>query len=729
MKASSRLATLVLVPALGSVLALCSLAPAFAEDSCDLSFTGEPCATLPCPSGGYKELPCPFPGSQNPVAGAPPWVCHPYPQPQPAPSKQCSSCGADGCVTAVNTSEGVLPPSNPFDYRTYPGTNLLPTVYTNVFDSLGHEMPNTLPSTPGIPYNLHGDPVVTEIDPTSPIDDIFNISDDVAEKKVQEVVELHKARAKAAPGEWTDYDKGDLAYRENAIKADIQTVIDILEGNFVPYRAYSGFPLLHYDTPEKVKKVEVIRDNSGKIVGGNVDVHQIWYWQHIESDTAYIDPTPIMTDDDGNPIDVEWTITYTVDVLSTGHDDFSPFVMYMDYDPQSPSGPPSKPGIAMDQTFFDMQEGTRTVFKVKMTYPKYLNLIYTWGWRMHPPRVQVAENATKKVSFGAGSDDVCLATGYDGLTLPEIEEKVFGKPPMTHCAARAAEMRHQAELAGGDPAECEAKARQFQDDCRRNQLAAIAKIGDLAPEKRMWNALREAQKAADGGDFELARKLIRNQAKPAFLDWLNRTHLPCLENDLETGECIEELKPDPESDLTILYVNNTIYGQLTAGGWVRWPDWETRYWEWKAEHDAFEKELAEWTAAMQRWEEGPRTEPAPEKPREPAGPPILRVTAFNGDNFVHSYIIADFGGNRGWENQFKSSTKVGGSGCWFTFGRVYWAMPAGGSNGYLCVPEASGPSAPGKHKFEVQFNYEPSQRVRFYQFDPFHHDVAIYSIH
>jgi len=36
---------------------------------------------------------------------------------------------------------------------------------------------------------------------------------------------------------------------------------------------------------------------------------------------------------------------------------------------------------------------------------------------------------------------------------------------------------------------------------------------------------------------------------------------------------------------------------------------------------------------------------------------------------------------------------------------------------------------PGIHKVEITFNYEPSRRLRFYQFDPVHHDVAIFSIH
>ena len=44
------------------------------------------------------------------------------------------------------------------------------------------------------------------------------------------------------------------------------------------------------------------------------------------------------------------------------------------------------------------------------------------------------------------------------------------------------------------------------------------------------------------------------------------------------------------------------------------------------------------------------------------------------------------------------------------------------------MPPAGG-AAPGKHRFAITLNFEPSRRLRFYQFDPFHHDVAIFSVH
>ena len=66
------------------------------------------------------------------------------------------------------------------------------------------------------------------------------------------------------------------AVSDEEIGKQIQRGLDILEGNPVPDRVYSGLPLLHYKGPEKCKKVTAIRDASGKVVGGNVNVHQIW---------------------------------------------------------------------------------------------------------------------------------------------------------------------------------------------------------------------------------------------------------------------------------------------------------------------------------------------------------------------------------------------------------------------------------------------------------------------
>src|SRR5262249_52976645 len=205
--------------------------------------------------------------------------------------------------------------------------------------------------------------------------------------------------------------------------------------------------------------------------------------------------------------------------LNRGADDSPPWVMY--FDPPKAGAPGHLlPHVGMDQTFYPMAPGTRTVLKVKMSYPKYLNLVYTWGWRQHPPRVQVMERA--------------------GLPYPPKE--VEGSQPRE---------RYEIDVFGG-----------------KTKAEPIAMIGDLAPEKRMWTAFRTDLDAIEKGtpDYKACIERV-NEARDAFIDWTSRTQLP---------KRPEKVKVDLDTDLTLLYVNNTIYGELRHGGWIDFPKWEER---------------------------------------------------------------------------------------------------------------------------------------------------------
>ncbi len=434
--------------------------------------------------------------------------------------------------------------------------------------------------------------------------------------------------------------------------AQVGRAIDILEGNPVPDRVYSGFPLLHYNGGEKKRGLSQIANGRGEQIW-NVDVHQIWYDSHIESDVSYLDLSAL-DDADGKPSTAaEWTITYTIDVLSRGKDDFSPMTMYMDHpdhhppqqrcdggtmEPMAHGGqrqflmraagatPAPVPNVAMDQTFFPIQEGTRTILRLKMAPPAYFNLTYTWGWRQHPPRVQVMENAHKHVPPD------------NPLTLYEQEVAVFG--------------------------------------ATRDVATIGDKIGDLSPAKRMWTAFRAARAQLEGAAPDYAACLTAiKEAWCSFQDWTDRNHLP------------RGVEVDADTDLTLLYVDNTIYGQLADGGWDDFPAWRTR---------------------------GAR----------------LRVTLINGDYYERGYLNIDFGGARGWESQFKPTQKLGGSGCQFSFGRFYWSVNL--AKPVMLAPatrDAAGRTTTTRHRVFITYNFEPSRRLRFYQFDPLHHDVAVYSLH
>lgn len=118
---------------------------------------------------------------------------------------------------------------------------------------------------------------------------------------------------------------------------------------------------------------------------------------------------------------------------------------------------------------------------------------------------------------------------------------------------------------------------------------------------------------------------------------------------------------------------------------------------------------------------------------------VGKITLLNGDYFPHGYLSVDFGGLRGWENIWQSTIKTAGSGPWFTFGRFHArfnTVPGTVAVGSATRTETPVPGGkpvitvtPSAHRLMIQFNYEPSPRLRFYQFDPLHHDAAIYSMH
>ena len=62
------------------------------------------------------------------------------------------------------------------------------------------------------------------------------------------------------------------------------------------------------------------------------------------------------------------------------------------------------------------------------------------------------------------------------------------------------------------------------------------------------------------------------------------------------------------------------------------------------------------------------------------------------------------------------------------FGRAHWWVNAGGPWGLINIPPAEGETL-GRHRVEMSMNFDPGRRLRMYQFDPFHHDVSIFSIH
>jgi hypothetical protein len=568
---------------------------------------------------------------------------------QPLPAPGSWSVVTNGDTTTIDTAPSFFPAGDSFGPNP---TNLLRTVYKQSCDSSGNPIPNTLPSTRQHPYNLHPDPRVTPLpDKISPTNDLGSI-----------IKALRHA---------------NNPYGRPVDQKQIQFAIDILEGNPVN-RAYSGFPLLHYNGPLKGKTVTPVRDSSGNVVGGTVTIHLVYYDSHIESDTSYLDPSAVN--------DVPWTIHYVVDVLDRGSDDFAGYVMYFDSKLGNPKG--VEPNVGLDNSFFpmsvgqDSERGQRYEFDMQMAPGGYWNITYHWGWRIHPPRIQVVENVNVPIN---------------GNPRNFAEFQVFCPSHAPNATGDCPELRTDPNF----------------------KLAAINMIGDIAPEKRMWNDFRAIQSGVTGKAF---RDAI-DDLESAFDDWQHRTRLP------------KGVADDPNYDETLLFVNNTIYGHITD--FTR--DMQMRMFKYTGRGSQIKEKL------------------------------------LNGDYYPHAYVLVDLGGMRGWENTFQNTLPIGGQGPLFTFGRNHWWINT--TSGALPIPPATPlPSTPprrilgldllqgtndpqtpewnridsrktadahidgkpsdpnfgeslGVHHVIVNFNYDPNPRLRMYQFDVLHHDEAIWSPH
>lgn len=564
---------------------------------------------------------------------------------RPLPAPGSWSVVTNGDTTTINTAPSFFPPGDSFGPNP---TNLLPTIYEDACDSSGNPIPDTLSSTPEHPYNLHPDPAVSPLpNAISPTDDLAGI--------IKTLVN----------GQGNSVDQNQ-----------IQFAIDVLEGNPVN-RVYSGFPVLHYNGPLKGKTVSPTLDGDGNVIGGTVTVHMLYYDSHIESDTSYIDPSAVAN--------VPWTIHYVVDVLDRGSDDFAGYVMYFDSKLGNPNG--VKPNVGLDNSFFpmsvgeDSDAGQRFEFFMKMAPAGFWNLTYHWGWRIHPPRVQVVEN---------------------------VKVPINGQP------------RNFAEF----QAFCPTHAPNATGDCPELltdpafKVAAINMIGDIAPAKRMWNDFRAIQAGARGGTLNA---LIADLAS-AFDDWQHRTRLP------------KGVPEDPSYDETLLFVNNTIYGHVT--GFTR--DMQMEMYKYAGRGSQVKIKLLNGDyynhaymlvdfGGIRGWEntfqntlplggQGPLFTfgrnhwwinttsgalPIPVATRPPASSgTVLSLKSMKGTNDPNTPQFNRIDASKTANAHIQLTTSDP------TFGETL-----------------------GEHNVIVNFNYDPPPRLRMYQFDALHHDEAIWSPH
>src|SRR4051812_34489609 len=369
-------------------------------------------------------------------------------------------------------------------------------------DRGGTQIPNT--ATTGTAAQLAGGPTVTKklFTPESPGDD--------------DPAVLSTLGSSATPED--DLGAALDALRDASSATDAQDArsraLDILEGNPIPDRAYSGMPLLNWDAPRKVKDVPP---------GGDVRVREVRYGDTVLSDTwllRFADPAQA------------FTITYEVaDLGPTASGELAPTPLLADG-----GGPlggvhsilqpltiaPDPTGTFASSRFTDTlghpeggkEQTRRGVQKitVRMPPPRYVDAILDPDLTAHGD------------PMSAGGNPLSALRPYSAAAA-DAAEGSFG-------------------FSGGSPSDAQ-------------RAAAIGKLGARAPERQLYEDLT----ALDAGDLAAAHTLGAGDRE---LVTAMRSH-----TELPAG-----FGGDPAADASMVLLNGETYRssdrvRVPAGGSVK----------------------------------------------------------------------------------------------------------------------------------------------------------------
>jgi len=317
-----------------------------------------------------------------------------------------------------------------------------------------------------------------------------------------------------------------------------QEALDILLGR-TQGRFYDGFPLLNYNAsadknvqlPEgripgeyKMKSLEKTgRTRSSPIDGQqrpvwHLTVNMIWYGQNFDADTFLL-RIPVEADLK-DTLEIRWR------VYSTVQEDLAPTTVLSD-------GTNSRIFHALDSTFISLDPNHLN--EITIQYPSLQNLrgIYTWGWGLHPPRIQFIQpvRRVKRGEFKEGEPPNGSPNG-----AKEVDSNDEGWEPVDYSFVK------------------------------RNRELSIGNIGSAAPEKKAYRVLQEALCGKSGSAIKDMLADPEVEPKGSFRQWMNlasnQRHLP--------DEAWDKIKDEPgvdpidgklgPYDAVIAYANNEMYG-------------------------------------------------------------------------------------------------------------------------------------------------------------------------
>ncbi len=311
-----------------------------------------------------------------------------------------------------------------------------------------------------------------------------------------------------------------------ALQAAAQRLMDILMGT-TRGEIYDGFAMLNYNRgaymPDHVPgeyKMKTLRDTGLTELGidgemrkiWELDVNMLYYDGQIDADT-FLMRVPV----EAHEFD---TVRINYRVYSTVREDFSPTAVMLDRRlPRSVQFPFK----GLDSVWLPFGGSEVMNVTVKLPPLRLQRGVYTWGWRVHPPRIQFLQPIFEIVNAHTGAVEL-------------------------------------------DP--------QGQSYAFRNRQLTLEDIGESAPEKKMY---RVAQAALDGADTTVIDSWLNADdfgPRGTWQDWAElaqeQRQLPPEAWDVLAQEGIAQGDFGPYRMVTV-YLNNEMYGEGPNGasieGW------------------------------------------------------------------------------------------------------------------------------------------------------------------
>lgn len=300
-----------------------------------------------------------------------------------------------------------------------------------------------------------------------------------------------------------------------SMRAAAQELMDILMGETTG-RIYDGFAMLNFNrgayAPGHMPgeyKMKQVRDTGETFTCPftgetrrvwEADVSMLYYDGQIDSDTFLLRfPIDVHPDD---------TVNINYRIYSLVEEDFSPTLVMLDR--REAANTVQFPYEGFDAVWIAFDPGQ--VLNVTVKYPpaRMMRGVYTWGWRVHPPRIQFLQPVYEITNVHTGEVELdpqgksFAIRNRENLTIDAISDAAPEKKMYTVA---------KAVLDGTDPATIERWLTQDDEGPRGSWFAwaDLAKVQTQLPPEAWEILAQEGITASDFGGYNMISVYMNNE--------------------------------------------------------------------------------------------------------------------------------------------------------------------------------------------------------------------------